>query len=107
MSRGRFCIVAALVFYSIALPQQQQIWKEAEIFTDSKGVRYSDRMLVKFSSNVISLPKGTAEASRSNINPEFAEIVDYLNNLEKKYGEFKLIKRRPNSVWGDTLRLVR
>jgi hypothetical protein len=107
MSRRRLCIVAALVLHSVALPQQERIWKEAEISTDSKGVRYSDRVLVKFSSNVISLPKGTAEASRSNINPGFAEIVDYLNNLEKKYREFKLIKRRPNSVWGDTLRVAR
>jgi hypothetical protein len=107
MSRLRLCIVAALVLYSIALPQQQRIWKEAEIITDGNGVRYSDRVLVKFSRNVISLPRGSTEANVSDIDSSFAEIEKYFNDLERKYGEFRLIKRRPNSVWGDTLRVAR
>jgi len=102
------CLAAALIFCGAAFAQRsQQIWKEAEIFTDSKGVRYSDRVLVNFSENVIGLPKGIAEANRSDINPAFSTIEAYFADLERKYGKFRLIKRHPNHVWGDIFRVAR
>lgn len=62
---------------------------------------YSDAVVLEFNANVIPLNKGISIADFNNINPNYLNIKKLFSQLEQQYGEIKIEKVIPNTVWGD------
>jgi len=104
----RIFIVASALFLLLNgfLQSQGLIWKEADVFTKD-GIKFTKRVIVKFNSEVASLPRGKAEVKISEFKPDFFSLKELLLKLEQRYGEIKITRRYPDAVWGDTIRFAR
>lgn len=87
----------------LAQPKDSRFFSEAPIYFEN-GVRYSNQIIVHFKEKLFDLPYGKNVAENSEIEKTPTSIKSFFKDIQKKYGTFKLIKRVPNSVWGDTLR---
>ena len=108
MKTEKFIIMLALLIVSTGFSQLTKIEKpnmvsESDIYVDENNIRYSDLIKIKFSTNVINLPKGQKSAQLSDI-VEY-DVVEMFNDLERKYGPFNLYKVVPNAIWGDTIKI--
>ncbi len=104
----RIFIVASALFLLLNgfLQSQGLIWKEADVFTKD-GIKFTKRVIVKFNSEVASLPRGKTEVKISEFKPDFFSLKELLLKLEQRYGEIKITRRYPDAVWGDTIRFAR
>jgi len=108
MKTVKLIIMLSLFIVSTGFSQLIKIEKpnmvsESDIYVDEKNVRYSNLIKIKFSTNIINLPKGQKLAKLTDIHDN--HIRGLLNELEQKYGKFDLHKVVPYASWGDTLRI--
>lgn len=76
---------------------------ESGIYKDLKGVMYSDIVKFKAKTKMADTQKGEKNVDESKI--KIGNIKTALNDVRKKYGNFKVIKAYPDLVWGDTKRI--
>ncbi len=82
----------------------QNVVSESPII-DIDGVRYSDRITVKFSDYIFNSLSGDRTVSMNQVNNRFTGLVATMNNLNSTYGQYELRKVIPSATWGDIFRI--
>lgn len=76
---------------------------ERDIYLDSRQVRYSDLVKIKFKYPVVNTVRGQREFHFGDIPKEFSNVLQSLQLLQAKWGRFRMEKIYPDVLWGENL----
>ena len=104
---NNYCVRKTILILSTVLcqlySQPTNIVSEAPIIFEN-GIKFSDRITVKFNKNILPSQSGERILSMNRLNVEFPNVIESFQNLSSNYGDFYFIKQVPNSVWGENIR---
>jgi len=93
----------SFVFGQLQKEERPNVYYQADIYTDDNGDRFSNLINIKFNQRFMDLPKGVEETNLTVMQE--SSLKTLLQDIEKKYGSFKLRKVFPTAIWGDTKRI--
>ncbi len=106
----RFIMVLVIFLGTVNLKAQfteikkdKNIKSEGRFYTKNK-VLYSDKIVVKFKSSILSLNENNIKATRLEIDPSHKNVNKLLADLAQKYGEMEIIKKIPSADPNDLQR---
>jgi len=72
-------------------------------FYKKDNLIYTDRIVVKFNAQVVSVPEGQVISNRNDVVNTFA-VKNVLTEKATIYGEMELLKVFPEAKWGEVIR---